>query len=137
MIDYLLANSTFLIRINFGHIYFISRPIFKFFAGHIRTNEPCHEKPCFSICENKGADQLHGNRETDQRFCFRYMIIQYIYFLNPLLAIFCTVRFSSDLIEIPADRFSRDAVQNYISIMPRKVLQLLFVYANYCDFMAV
>ena len=29
-------------------------------------------KPTFSICENKDADQLHGNREADQRLCFRY-----------------------------------------------------------------
>ena len=26
----------------------------------------------FCICENKDADQLHGNREADQRLCFRY-----------------------------------------------------------------
>ena len=30
-------------------------------------------KPDFCICENKDADQLHGNREADQRLCFRYM----------------------------------------------------------------
>ena len=29
-------------------------------------------KPEFCICENKGADQLPGNREADQRLCFRY-----------------------------------------------------------------
>ena len=29
-------------------------------------------KPAFCICENKGADQLRGNREADQRLCFRY-----------------------------------------------------------------
>ena len=29
-------------------------------------------KPDFCICENKDADQLRGNREADQRFCFRY-----------------------------------------------------------------
>ena len=28
-------------------------------------------KPTFCICENKDADQLHGNREADQRLCFR------------------------------------------------------------------
>ena len=27
-------------------------------------------KPAFSICENKEADQLHGNRKADQRLCF-------------------------------------------------------------------
>ena len=29
-------------------------------------------KPTFFICENKDADQLRGNREADQRLCFRY-----------------------------------------------------------------
>ena len=29
-------------------------------------------KPTVCICENKGADQLRGNREADQRLCFRY-----------------------------------------------------------------
>ena len=30
-------------------------------------------KPGFCICENKDADQLRGNREADQRLCFRYI----------------------------------------------------------------
>ena len=30
-------------------------------------------KPDCCICENKYADQLRGNRETDQRLCFRYI----------------------------------------------------------------
>ena len=29
-------------------------------------------KPAFCIGENKDADQLRGNREADQRLCFRY-----------------------------------------------------------------
>ena len=29
-------------------------------------------KPAFCICENKDTDQLRGDREADQRFCFRY-----------------------------------------------------------------
>ena len=29
--------------------------------------------PMFCICENKDADQLRGNREADQRLCFRYI----------------------------------------------------------------
>ena len=29
-------------------------------------------KPAFCMCENKDADQLRGNREADQRLCFRY-----------------------------------------------------------------
>ena len=30
-------------------------------------------KPAFCKCENKDADQLRGNREADQRLCFRYI----------------------------------------------------------------
>ena len=30
-------------------------------------------KPAFCIYENKDADQLRGNREADQRLCFRHM----------------------------------------------------------------
>ena len=30
-------------------------------------------EPGFCISENKGADQLRGNREADQRLCFRYI----------------------------------------------------------------
>ena len=29
-------------------------------------------EPDFCLGENKGADQLRGNREADQRLCFRY-----------------------------------------------------------------
>ena len=29
-------------------------------------------KPAFCICKNKDADQFSGNREADQRLCFRY-----------------------------------------------------------------
>ena len=36
--------------------------------------EPRSEKTVFfCICENKDADQLRGNREADQRLCFRYI----------------------------------------------------------------
>ena len=30
-------------------------------------------KPAFCICENKGADHLHGNSTADQYLCFRYI----------------------------------------------------------------
>ena len=32
----------------------------------------CIRKPTKCLGENKGADQLRGNREADQRLCFRY-----------------------------------------------------------------
>ena len=39
----------------------------------LKTYEPRPEKKDFCICENKAADQLCGNRTTDQQLCFRYM----------------------------------------------------------------
>ena len=32
---------------------------------------------CGYICENKDADRLRGNREADQRLCFRYSDTKY------------------------------------------------------------
>ena len=40
-------------------------------------------KPTICICENKGADQLRGNREADHSFVFATRIVQFLYFLNP------------------------------------------------------
>ena len=51
-------------------------------------------KATFCICENNDADQVRGNREADQRFCFRYIDSTSLYFLNPKfqasIAIFCS-----------------------------------------------
>ena len=30
-------------------------------------------KPVSCICDKKDADELRGNREADQRLCFRYL----------------------------------------------------------------
>ena len=36
-------------------------------------NMSCIMRKCaFCICENKGADQLHGNHAADQRLCFHF-----------------------------------------------------------------
>ena len=40
-------------------------------------------KPAFCICENKDADQLRGDREADQRLCFRYTNSTIPLLLNP------------------------------------------------------
>ena len=40
-------------------------------------------KPTICIGENKGADQLRGNREADQRLCFRYLDSTIPLLLNP------------------------------------------------------
>ena len=45
-------------------------------------------KPTICIGENKDADQLRGNREADQRLCFRYSDST-IHLLLKLLALFC------------------------------------------------
>ena len=71
-------------------------------------------KPAFCICENKDADQLRGDREADQRLCFRKMdstILLLSYFQNfKALTIFCccTARFVSDLVGNPETRFSHN-----------------------------
>ena len=40
-------------------------------------------KPTICICENKGADQLRGNREADHAFVFATRIVQFLCYLNP------------------------------------------------------
>ena len=74
-------------------------------------------KPVFCICENKDADQLSGNREADQRVCFRYTDST-IPLLSKseifkLLAIFCgcTAWFVSELVENPEYWFSQNGAQ--------------------------
>ena len=66
-------------------------------------------KPDFCICENKDADQLRGNREADQRLCFRYTDSTIIRKFKPL-ASFCgsTDKFVSDLVGNPEGRFSHN-----------------------------
>ena len=60
-------------------------------------------KPTICIGENKDADQLRGNREADQRLCFRYSDSTIPLLLKSenfeLLTLFCacTGRFVSDL----------------------------------------
>ena len=81
-------------------------------------------KPAFCICENKDADQLRGNREADQRLCFRYTDST-IPFLSKSeifkpLAILCdsTARLVLDQVGNPEDRFSHNEAHLY-SICPK------------------
>ena len=41
-------------------------------ASLVFIYEPPHGKTNNLLGENKDADQLRGNREADQRLCFRY-----------------------------------------------------------------
>ena len=71
-------------------------------------------KPPFCICENKDADQLRGNREADQRLCFRYIdsttpSTSYIRNFKPLAILCdCTAQFVWDQVRIPEDWFSHN-----------------------------
>ena len=71
-------------------------------------------KPAFCKCENNDADQLRGNREADQRLCFRYIdstmpLLSKSEILK-FLVNFCgsTARFVSALVGNPEDRFSHN-----------------------------
>ena len=72
-------------------------------------------KPDFCICENKDADQLRGNREADQRLCFRYTDSTIPLLPKYEIAILCgcTARLVLDLVENPEDRFSHNEAHMY------------------------
>ena len=71
-------------------------------------------KPAFCICENKDADQLRGNREADQRLCFRYIdskipLLSKSENFKPLASFCdCTAWFVSYLVGNPEDQFSHN-----------------------------
>ena len=66
-------------------------------------------KPDFCICENKDADQLRGNREADQRLCFRYTDSTIpLLSKSEISSHGCTTRFVSDLVGNPEYRFSHN-----------------------------
>ena len=58
-------------QINFSHL-FRYWVVFFLCYYHLLMSRVMR-KPKFCKCENKDADQLHGNREADQRLCFRYL----------------------------------------------------------------
>ena len=76
----------------------------------------------------KGADQLRSNCETDQRLYFATRIVQFPNFLNPKFPNFThfqclyTARFVSDLFRSPEDRFSRVAIQLFMSVYVHYVI---------------
>ena len=81
-------------------------------------------KPILCICENKDADQLRGNREADQRLCFRY-IVKSLYFLNAK-AIFCSCTgcFLSDQIGNQNVFFSHGAAHSLLRKTVRQGRQI-------------
>ena len=88
-------------------------------------------KPVFGICENKEADQLRGDREADQRLCFRY--IDTTIPLHPIYEISiedgCTARFVSDQVGNPEDRLSHNEAHLIIQIQRQSLKQrIMMVY---------
>ena len=79
----------------------------------------CVRKPTICMGENKDADQLRGNREADQRLCFRYTDSTFPPLLKPkifkILGFFCdcTGWFVLDLVGIPNCWFSHAQAHMY------------------------
>ena len=59
-------------------------------------------KPTFCVCDDEDADQLRGNREADQRLCFRHLVstIQLLHKVQYVQASSHTAWFVSDLVRI-------------------------------------
>ena len=77
----------------------------------------CMGKQTICIGENKAADQLRGNREADQRLCFRYMDSTIPLLLkSKTMFCDCTARFVWDLVGIPNCWFSH--AQAHIENLP-------------------
>ena len=67
-----ILTSVFLILPMYMWITFIPPKKKKAVMGKLYCMSRIVRKAAFCICENKDADQLRGNREADQRHCFRY-----------------------------------------------------------------
>ena len=66
-------------------------------------------KADFCICENKDADQFRGNREADQRLCFRYTDSSIpLLPKSEILSLWPSAWFVWYLVGNPEDRFSHD-----------------------------
>ena len=61
------------IRLRNGNIFHHVNTPMLFRPHHHSYMSHVLRKPAFCICENKDTNQLRGNREADQRLCFRYI----------------------------------------------------------------
>ena len=74
-------------------------------------------KLTFCICENKDADQLRGNREADQRLCFRYKDSTIPLLFKPKFQAFSQILYSLVCVgpgRKPERWFSHDAAQIFL-----------------------
>ena len=88
----------------------------------------------YSIWENKGADQLRGNRAANKCLCFCYISTSKMRNFKPL-TIFsdCTVRYLSDLVGNPEDRFSGDAAHMSLKNFFVMWIMLIFIASVLLD----
>ena len=71
-----------------------------------------HGKPTICIGENKDADQLRGNREADQRLCFRYSDSTIPLLLKSEISVLCLCRpVCVGPVRKPHSWFSHEAAQ--------------------------
>ena len=85
-------------------------------------------KAALCICENKDADQLRGNREADQRLCFRHThstnsILPKYEISSLCIFCGCTARFVSDQVRNPEDWFSQNEAQIKVVFSPEEMSQ--------------
>ena len=87
-------------------------------------------KPAFYICENKGADQLQGNRAADQRLPFHFIDSTTPYILNPnshLLGLYSPVCVRPDWKNQRVSHETIHIFDNYIS-------SIGYSHLNFCHF---
>ena len=65
------STNTYLTQINLN-VVFRMHICYHLLSANIYQMSLCVRKPTICMRENKDADQLRGNREADQRLCFRY-----------------------------------------------------------------
>ena len=93
-------------------------------------------KQTICIGENKDADQLRGNREADQRLCFRYLdstmlllsIKPKFPFSSHLLCLYSLVCVGS--VQKPHCRFSHEAAHLLVVIEPYLITNLVKLWIN-------
>ena len=96
-------------------------------------------KPTICIGENKDADQLRGNREADQRLCFRSRIVQFLFYLNPKFqassSFLCLCRpVCVGPVRKPHCWFSYDAAQVLVSVVNTKnTMGVIRIFHNFME----
>ena len=91
-------------------------------------------KPAFCICNNKGADQLHGNWAADQRlyFCFIDIRIPLLPIRYPKFQASSRLKYIPLCVREPKDRFSHDKSQLNFDHRNLCIREAPYVFAILC-----